>query len=620
MNPPGDRNSRRNKRRAQKSGNVPPYQNQPYPPQGGPTGGPSVPHQGNYSQQGQSWQGQGQPDQPHPGQHPSQGGQGQQFGGQAPYGQGGYGNEHMQGQQPNGPGPQGGFPSQSQAEEDPYAHSVPGTGYQAGQGGSASTAYSRQQLATPQEVGGPNSRSAPESALSAPESYVPAEPSDDPTIIGTRIASTINEDPRSFLRVTVIHEDRKGDLLLPGNIPLAEILPSLVRKFTSLTPRGVTRGFILVGVDGKTLQPGRSLFDQDIKDGTVLSLATRVSERDKRYDDIVEAVADAAEETNKPWTEEDTATTAVAATVILTVTALALMIKVRLEVGMAVPIVAGVLSLLLLGLSWVLQRSGRDSHAVTIAILAALSAGATGLTLTEDPVIELPAVFGGLGIVLLAGLAMPLLKKGRELLTIPLVVGAIIAIIGGLYIAFDFTIPDVSVTIAGLVGIAILTVPLLTLRISGLDRDQDSIDTKETRKLYQRGHRLMMSFWISAAITLLIVAVPTVQTGTYGIAVMTLATLLLLMASRRAYGLADVAIHYLGALAVFVVTAAAILFTYPDKWAFVVVALLLVTVAIAAFGLVLGRTWTWTRRVADIVEYAAVILIIPATVLALELW
>lgn len=593
MNPPGDRNSRRNKRRAQKANEAQPpnYPNPPFPQHG---------------------YGQGQPGRPGGQQAPGPYQQGQRQGqGQGPYGSPPAG----QGQRPPQPpqNRQGGQPQHSDAGQ----HSAPGTGFQAGQGNPAN--YGRQQFAAPPAAAGANSRSAPESAYSAPEARSIA-PSNDPTIIGTRIASSISEDPRSFLRVTIIHEDRKGDLLLPGNIPLAEILPSLVRKFTSLTPRGVTRGFILVGVDGKTLNSGRSLFDQNVKDGAVLSLATRVSERDKKYDDIVEAVADAAEETNKPWTEQNTATTAVAATVILVLSALALMIRVRTDVGITIPIISGVLAVLLVGLSWVLQRSGRDSHAVTIAMVASLAAGATGLTITEGSYTELPAVFGGLGIVLVAGLAMPLLKQWRELLTIPMIVGATIAIIGGLYIAFDFEISSVSVTIAGLVGIAIMLVPFLTLRISGLDKDHEKVDTKETTKLYTRGHRLMVAFWVSAVIILLIVALPTIQTGPYGIAVMGLDTLLLLLASRRSIARTDVAIQYVGALAVFVVTAAAILITYPDQWAFVIVALLIATVAIAAFGLVLGRTWTWTRRVGDIVEYAAIILIIPATVLALELW
>lgn len=609
MNQSGDRNSRRQQRREQRARQERQQQGQ-FPPQ-----------------HGQPPQGPGRGQAPNQGRAPQQG----QFQGQAP-GQGphgpGYGNQPYQ----QGPGPQQGGPQRAPQQGGPSQGGPqqgqptggPESGYQVRHhGASATTAFSRppQQYAAPPAQGGPASRSAPETALSAPDvAHSAPEASNAPTVIGTRVASTIGDDPQAFLRVTVIHEDRKGDLLLPGNIPLAEILPSLVRKFTSLTPRGATRGFILLGVDGKPLKPGMSLFDQEVKDGTVLSLASRVTERDKKYDDIVEAVADAAESLNKPWTPANTATTAVAATVVLVLAALFLLISLRPEVGTTVPIMTGVLSVLLLGLSWVLQRMGRSWHAVTIAILSSVAAGATGLTVSLDPLTELPSVFGGLAMVLMAGLALPLLKQWREILAIPMIVGATIAIIGGLYIAFDVAIPNVAVTIAGLIGVAILAVPQLSLRISGLDREREKVDGKEAKKLYTRGHRLMLAFWVSVSILLLIVVLPAVQTGPYGIAVIGLDILLLVMASRRSYAKVDVGIQYSGALLAFVGASAAVMATYPDRWPWVVVALLLVMVATTAFGLVLGRTWTWMRRVADIVELLAIILIIPATVLALKLW
>lgn len=469
--------------------------------------------------------------------------------------------------------------------------------------------------------GGPRKR------IGVPAEADPAEVAEDSPpedesveIIATSVAIQIEHDPRSFLRVTIMHEDSRGDLLLPGNIALAEILPSVVQKFTSLTPKKVTQGFILVGVDGTTLAPGSTLFEHGIADGNVLTLASRVKERDKKYDDIVEAVADAAEELNKPWTPQHTATTAVAFMGVLVLASLFILFQLRPAVGLAIPIVTGAMAVLHLGLAWVLQGIGRAVHAVTVALLGSVAAGVTGLAVSTAPLVELPAVFGGLAAVFVAAITLPLLKQWREVLLIPIIVGTMVATIAGLHIAFDVSLPTICVTMAGIVGIAILAVPQISVRVSGLGRTGERIDTKRTKQLYARGHRLWVSFWVSATLILLLVAVPTIQSGPYGVGVMVLNSILMGMGSRRSYSRVDVLLQYAGALTIFVVTAVSVVLVSPSWWPFVIVALLVVIIATAAFGLVLGRTWAWTKRIADIAELLAAVLLIPATVLAMELW
>ena len=475
-------------------------------------------------------------------------------------------------------------------------------------GQSASTAYARSVQTMPAP---PANGLAVRSAVSAPEA---------PGIIGSRTAARIEDEPRAFLRLTVMFDDRRGDLLLPGNVPLAELLPSLVKRFTPMTPRSVTRGYVLIGVDGSALSPGRTLFDLGIDDGAVLTLASRVKEREKKYDDIVEAVADAAAEMNKPWTPAHTAHTAVGATVVLVFASLLMLFVMRDEAGMMIPIATGTIAVLHGGLAWVLHRAGRSWHALIIAMLASVAAGVTGFAMTDDPLTELPAVFGGLSAMLVAGVMMLLLREWRELLMVPLLVGAVMSMIGGLHIALGLDIPALAVIVAALTGVAMLAVPQAAMRMSGLERTRDEVRAGETRKLYTRGHRLMVGFWVSAALILVIVALPAVRAGLYGAAVMILCTALLVLSTRRSYARADVLVQYAGALAIFVALCVAMLVAHPDRWVLVIVAMLLVIVATSAFGLVLGRTWTWMRRAADIAEILAIVLLIPAAVLALELW
>jgi len=111
----------------------------------------------------------------------------------------------------------------------------------------------------------------------------------------------------AFVRTTLVHEDKKADLLLPSNLPVAELLPSIARRFLTVTPRRAIQGFVLTMSNGATIDPGLTFAAQGVKNGTLLILGPRVRETEKKYDDVIEAVADVVNESNKPWTESDAA-------------------------------------------------------------------------------------------------------------------------------------------------------------------------------------------------------------------------------------------------------------------------------------------------------------------------
>lgn len=458
----------------------------------------------------------------------------------------------------------------------------------------------------------------PPAAAAPPHQVIPVS---EPAIISQRTAESVQESRSSYLRLTVTNDDRKGDVVIPGNVTVAELLPSIVRRFITLTPKDVTGGFTLNLVDGTELAGGKTLFEQGVKDGQVLCLDRRTKAHAKKYDDIIEAVADATEEHNKPWTHAHTSAMAVAASTTLVLASLYLLIKLTPEMGMTIPIMTGGLTVLLAGLAWVLTRSERTWHGLITVMTEVAAAGVTGYSAAHvlDQG-ELAPIIGGISVTLAAAISFPLVRGWRELLSIPIIVGMTCSMLVGADIAFENTAERVPIILAGLFAIAILVVPRLALRASGLDHEKPVPDPRQTAKLYSRGHRLMVSFWGASALSIILLTPGTVALGNWGIAVIAISALLLSLSARRSYGRIDVLVCYLGALAIGLTLAVSIMAMFPGYWAAVIITLLVTVTLIVAFGLILDRSFTWTRRLADIGEMVATIAIIPAVILPLELW
>ena len=168
----------------------------------------------------------------------------------------------------------------------------------------------------------------------------------------------VTQQPQAFVRVSIAARGYRSDLVLPGSLPLVDIMPAISSRLLDQGPGAATQGAVLSASDGRILHGGQSLFSQGVKDGDILTLAPRAVETEKRYDDVVEAVADSVEEKNRPWTPANSATMAVAGAVALILTTLVILLRSQDQAPIIVPAVAGVMTLLLLGTVWALQRSG----------------------------------------------------------------------------------------------------------------------------------------------------------------------------------------------------------------------------------------------------------------------
>ncbi|HEY0696603.1 MAG TPA: EsaB/YukD family protein, partial [Micromonospora sp.] len=98
-------------------------------------------------------------------------------------------------------------------------------------------------------------------------------------------------------RVTISAPQRRVDVALPEQLPLAELLPEVLRHAgEGLADDGERHGgWVLRRTDGVSLSPAQALLAQGVRDGEVLHLVpARAQWPELEYDDVVEAIADGA--------------------------------------------------------------------------------------------------------------------------------------------------------------------------------------------------------------------------------------------------------------------------------------------------------------------------------------
>ncbi|MEH0969814.1 type VII secretion integral membrane protein EccD [Micromonospora sp. CPCC 205546] len=114
-------------------------------------------------------------------------------------------------------------------------------------------------------------------------------------------------------RVTISAPQRRVDVALPEQVPLAELLPEVLRHAgEGLADDGERHGgWVLRRTDGTVLTTAQALLPQGVRDGEVLHLVpARAQWPELEYDDVVEAIADGARRRGGAWSPAATRTAA----------------------------------------------------------------------------------------------------------------------------------------------------------------------------------------------------------------------------------------------------------------------------------------------------------------------
>lgn len=119
-------------------------------------------------------------------------------------------------------------------------------------------------------------------------------------------------------RVTLVAPTRRVDVALPEDVPVAELLPELLRLVGDPLPTRAAHvaaltGYVLTGADGEALDTSASLTEQGVLHGGILRLRPAADAPEPAvHDDIAEAVAEAVIAGGSQWTSAALRATALA--------------------------------------------------------------------------------------------------------------------------------------------------------------------------------------------------------------------------------------------------------------------------------------------------------------------
>ncbi|QLQ38321.1 type VII secretion integral membrane protein EccD [Micromonospora robiginosa] len=155
-------------------------------------------------------------------------------------------------------------------------------------------------------------------------------------------------------RVTISAPRRRVDVALPEQVPLAELLPEVLRHAgEGLADDGERHGgWVLRRTDGAVLATAQALLPQGVRDGEVLHLVpARAEWPELEYDDVVEAIVDGARRRGAAWSPGATRVAALA--------------------GAAVPLAVGLVAVLAAGPG---ERGWPVAAAVALILVLAATA------------------------------------------------------------------------------------------------------------------------------------------------------------------------------------------------------------------------------------------------------
>jgi type VII secretion integral membrane protein EccD len=430
-----------------------------------------------------------------------------------------------------------------------------------------------------------------------------------------------------LVRVTVASGTRRVDLVLPGAVPVAELVPELARSVGILDAVTVYGGYRLVTQEGRELAGDSGLTLQGIEDGGLLTIAAGVDDAPPRvYDDVVEAMTDVVERDLKPWEPASGRRTALsAAGLLMALGAVALFIQ---ESTLAA-VTAGVVALALVTGAIVLSRAQREPEAaVAVAWMGAGYAAVSGFMLAPDGTLfGLPTAFAGAGALVAGLVALVGLGEGRTLVIPPVVVGAIFLATGLVMDAAAFD-PAVVLTAAlTLVVMAGSVFPWLALGATGTTVDQlysteditadpAEVDPARVGADARVAHEILVAVSGTVGLLLVLIAPLAVSLGVAGALLALMCCLVVMLRTRQYRTGSEVLVGLVSGILGLVSIAVAMLWLHPGWRPTAAVALAATGAVLLAVTLLPSTPSVRRGRFGDIAESVSLLALLPLLVLA----
>lgn len=387
--------------------------------------------------------------------------------------------------------------------------------------------------------------------------------------------STSDRAAADRVRVTVAGGTRRADLVVPGTVPVVELLPALARCLGLLDAATAHGGYRLVTPAGRELTGDAGLIGQGVEDGDLLVLAVGVEQAAPRvYDDLVEATADVVERDLRPGDPACGRRVAtLTAGLLLGLAAVALLTQ---RGSRSAAVAAAVVAVSLTGGAVVLSRARHEpAAAVTIAWLATAHAAVAGLLVVDRtaPGLAVAAAGGG---ALLAGLAgLVGLGAGRALMVPPVLAGTTFLATGLATRATWFDPAAVLTTVLVLAVMSASVFPWLALESTGtmvrplnapadVTADPVEIDPARIAAEVRVARDRLVALSVSVGLLLVLTAPVAVSLGLSGALVAVLSSVVLMLRTRQCRTRAEVLAGMVSGVVGLVAVAVSVIWLHAD--------------------------------------------------------
>lgn len=431
-----------------------------------------------------------------------------------------------------------------------------------------------------------------------------------------------------LVRVTVASGTRRVDLVLPGSIPVAELVPELARSVGLLDSATVYGGYRVVTGDGRELVTDAGLTMQGVEDGGLLTVAAGVDDVPPRvYDDVVEAMADAVERDLKPWEPAAGRRTALtAAALLLGLGGYAILLQRGSDVA---TVAAGIIATLLVVGAVVLSHVQREREAaLCLAWMGSAYGAVAGLMLVpEATFIGTPMAAAGVGALVAGGVALVGLVEGRALIIPVVVVGSVFAAVGFVMGAAEFDPAAVFTIVLTIVVVVGSVLPWLALSATrtrveelyshdDITNDPAPIEPDIVHEDAIVGHEILLAVTVTVGALLVLCAPLAVSLGLTGTLIAVAASAVVMLRTRQYRSGSEVLAGLTTGILGLVSTAAATLVLHPDWRPTVAVVLAAAAAILLASTLVPSPPSVRRGRFGDLAEVLALLSLIPLLVLA----
>ncbi|WP_341805182.1 EsaB/YukD family protein [Nocardioides ochotonae] len=426
------------------------------------------------------------------------------------------------------------------------------------------------------------------------------------------------------VRVTLASATRRVDLVLPGAVPVAELLPELARAVGLLTARSAHLGHRLRTATGRPLAGDAGLLAQGVVDGALLTLLEGVADPlPRRHDDLAEAVRDVVEHDLAHHPGPLAGSTApVAAVLALVLGALALLVQ---EDPLGAAAAAAGAAAGLLGGAALLSRL-RPDPGPGLAALGAAAAYAVVAGVLLAGRADLPPLLGGSAGAAAAGLTGLLALGAGRAWAIPVVLaglGGLVAVVGDRLL--DAPPALVAAALLVLVTLGAVLLPRLALGlVPGVDRagergHDQPVDLVRLSHDVRAAHEVLLALVVSVGLGVLVLVPFAVALGAAGTTLAVAACLVVLLRARRHRVAAEVVAATVLGVAALLSTAGAVLVLHPGWRPGTAAVLLASGVGVLVAGAVPGAGSVRRGRLGDLAETAAVLSLLPVLAVAVGL-